>query len=248
MADFDQTTLWRLSNFERYRTNTGVSAFGRLSDQTLLPSTLLAELGRLEFEGSSGDVLEVVAACMRNHESALLCLQIDGLVVPVTLYPNEQLYHSPRDLLEDRGASLARATVLSTEPPGLRPPGHFQHERIGTLAHYRPLNPLLWAMAQNVPRSGLLSEIAGAAAYRATRRLHDDGLHPAGALDSAAEALTRETVSIRTISGWPGMSVERARRLLNGLYLLSALRLTRGGPAARAEPKPWFGLRGGKAR
>jgi hypothetical protein len=248
MSDFDQTTLWRLSSFERYRMNNGTSAFGKLADRTLLPTTLLSDLGRLELDGTGGDVLEVVAACMRHHESALLCLQLDGFVVPVTLFPSQQLYHSPRDLLADRGAALARATVLSTEPPGLRPLGHSQSERVGSPAHYRPLPPLLWAMAQHVARSSLLTEIAGAAAYRATRRLGDDGVTPGGALSSAADALTRETVSIRTIASWPGMSVERARRLLNGLYLLSALRLTRGGPAARAEPKPWFGLLGGKHR
>jgi hypothetical protein len=52
-------------------------------------------------------------------------------------------------------------------------------------------------------------------------------------------------VSLRTIAAWPGMSLERARRMLNGLYLVSALRLTRGHPAARAEPRSWLGFLGG---
>src|ERR1700712_52071 len=176
MSNFDQTTLWRVSNFERFRLNNGTSAFGKLADQTLLPTTLLSDLGRLEVDGSGGDVLEVVAACMRHHESALLCLQLEGYVVPVPLFPQQQLYHAPRDLLADRGVALAGVTVINAEPPGLRPPGHSQHERIGNPAHYRPLFPLLWALAQNVARTSLLNEIAGAAAYRATRRLSDDGL------------------------------------------------------------------------
>lgn len=245
MNDFHESTLWRISSFERFRAENGTSAFAHLDGPTLLPTTLLTDLSRLESAGVGGDLLEVAAACMRHHEAALLCLQIDGLVVPVTLFPTQQVYHSPRDLLVTQGASLARASVLTTEPPGLRPPGHHQHERVGRIDHYRPLPPLLWALAIHGARSNLLSEIAGDAAYRATRHLAEDGIGATGALSSAAEALTRETVSLRTIAAWPGMSLERARRMLNGLYLLSALRLTRGHPAARAEPRSWLGLLGG---
>ena len=245
MQDFNDSTLWRVSSFERYREQTGTSAFTQLDGPTLLPTTLLADLDRLEADGAAGDVLDVVAACMRHHEPALLCLQIDGLVWPVTLVPAQKLYHSPRDLLEAKGVHLARISVLTAEPPGVRPPGDPKHERIGQREHYRPLLPLLWALALNGARSSLLNEIAGAAAYRATRLLAEDGLSAAGALSSAADALTRETVSLRTIAAWPGMSLDRSRRLLNALYLMSALRITRGHPAARSEPKSWFQLLGG---
>ena len=94
-------------------------------------------------------------------------------------------------------------------------------------------------------RASLLNEIAGAAAYRATRRLAEDGISPAGAVASAAEALLRETVSLKTVAAWPGMSLDRARRLLNGLYLVSSLCVTRGHPAARAEPRSWLSMLGG---
>jgi len=245
MEEFDESTLWRISSFERFRAQNGTSAFARLDGPTLLPTTLLADLGRLENAGAGGDVLEVVAACMRHHEAALLCLQLDGMVVPVTLFPLQQVYHAPRDLLVNQGIGLSRVSVLTAEPPGLRPPGDKQHDRIGRLEHYRPLLPLMWALAMYGARSSLLAEIAGDAAYRAVRRLSEDGITASGALSSAAEALTRETVSLRTIAGWPGMSLERARRMLNGLYLVSALRLTRGHPAARAEPRSWLGLLGG---
>ena len=60
-----------------------------------------------------------------------------------------------------------------TEPPGMRPPGHTQHERIGKPEHYRPLLPLLWALATHGARSSLLAEISGDAAYRATRHLSE---------------------------------------------------------------------------
>ena len=135
--------------------------------------------------------------------------------------------------------------MLAAEPPGVRPPGHWMHERIAQATHYRPLAPLLWSLALAGPRATLLSEIAGTAAYRATRNPADEGLATPGALRSAAERLRRETVSLRTIAGWPGMSVERASRLLNGLYLVSALLATRGHPAARTEPKSLRDLFGG---
>jgi len=248
MSDFDESTLWRISSFERFRAHNGTSAFARLDGPTLLPTTLLADLGRIDNAGASGDVLEVVAACMRHHEAALLCLQQDGLVLPVTLFPMQKLYHAPRDLLALGGAGLARISVLTAEPPGLRPPGHHQHDRVGRIQHYRPLLPLLWALAIHGARSSLLAEISGDAAYRATRSPAEDGIAVIGALNPATEALMRETVSLRTIASWPGMSLDRARRMLNGLYLVSALRLTRGHPAARAEPRSWFGLRGTKTR
>jgi len=248
MSDFDEPTLWRISSFERYRLQHGTSAFSQLDGPTLLPTTLMADLGRLEREGADADVLEVVAACMRHHEAALLCLKLQGLVLPVTLFPSQGLYHCPRDLQEGSTTLLGHLSVLSVEPPGVRPPGHAQHDRVGQAAHYHALPPLLFALAVYGARSNLLNEIAGAAAYRATRRLAEDGISASGALASAAEAMTRETVSLKTVAAWPGMSVERARRLLNGLYLVSSLRVTRGHPAARSEPKSWLSILGGGSK
>ena len=245
MNDFDDSTLWRISGFERHRLQTGTSAFARLDGPTLLPTTLMADLRRLESAGDEGDALEIVAACMRHHEAALVCMQLDGLVWPITLFPTQGVYHSPSDLLASKGVALGRLTALTTEPPGLRPPGDVKHDRVGDPAHYHPLPQLLWALALHGGRSDLLTEISGAAAYRATRRLADEGITATGAVRSAAETLLHETVSLRTIAGWPGMSLERAKRLLNGLYLVSALRITRGHPAARAEPRSWFPFLGG---
>ena len=244
MRDFEESTLWRVSSFERIRQATGASGFARLDGPTVLPTTLLADLRRLDADPASNDVLEVVAACMRHREAALLCLQHQELVWPVTLFPQQGIYHSPRDMVQASGAGLGGLSLLTAEPPGVRPPGHWMHERVAQAEHYRELPPLLWWLALSGPRAALLSEIAGTAAYRATRRLADDGLAVTGALQAAAERLRRETVPLREIAAWPGMSVERASRLLNGLYLVSALLVTRVHPAARAEPKSLRGLLG----
>ena len=249
MRDFEDSTLWRVSEFERERFRTGSSAFARLGGPTVLPTTLLADLRRLDADGRSDDVLEVVAACMRHREPALLCLQYAGLVWPVTLFPSQLLYHSPRDMSQALPNLLATTTLLSAEPPGVRPPGHWMHERIAQADHYRSLLPWLWALALDGPRATLLAEIDGTVAYRALKLPADEGLALNGAMGSAALRLRRETVSLRTISGWPGMTTERASRLLNGLYLVSSLLTTRAHPAARAKPRGWLDLlRGAKAK
>jgi hypothetical protein len=94
----------------------------------------------------------------------------------------------------------------------------------------------------------LLSEIAGHAAYRVTLSREDRLLAP-GALGPAADRLRRETMSLRDIAKWPGMSTDRACRLLNALYLTSALMVMRSHPAARTEGGLLDRLRGlGKPR
>ena len=242
MRDFEASTLWRVSEFERERQRTGSSAFVRLDGPTVLPSPLDADLRRLGDRSASIDVLEVVAACMRHRESALLCLQYEGLVWPVTLFPSQQVYHSPRGLQQADIAALAGLSLLSTEPAGVRPPGHWQDERVAHADHYRRLAPLLWSLALHGPRPGLLHEISGPAAYRALKLPSDDGVSVTGALGSAALRLRRETASLRTIGSWPGMSTERACRLLNALYLTSALMASRAHPAARTEPRAWLDI------
>lgn len=249
MRDFDDSTLWRVSEFERVRRETGTSGFNRLDGPTLLSTTLMADLHRLD-PSLTGDMdaLEVIAACLRNRESALLYLSCEGLVWPVTLFPQQALYHSPRDLAIAAPASLSQVKLAHIEPPGLRPPGHWMHDRIGRSEQYRRLGPLLWAMAMYGPRGRILAEIGGTAAYRATRYPPEDGLYANGAMGSAAERLRRESVSLRDIAAWPGMSAERAGRLLNGLYLTSSLMITRAHPAARNDTGLVRGLLGGLRR
>jgi hypothetical protein len=184
---------------------------------------------------------------MRHRQSALLIMQHEGLVWPVTIFPAQMMYHSPIALHDSgRGVTgLADLRVLEAEPAGVRTPGPWL---LGPsidpvqASHYRELQPLLWRLALDGPRSTLLSEIAGTAAYRAIRSPVDEGLSTPGALGSACEHLRRETVSLRTIGHWPAMNVERASRLLNALYLASALLVSRTHPAARSAPKSGWRL------
>jgi hypothetical protein len=244
VRDFEDSTLWRISAFDRVKRQTGGSGFMRLDGPTLLPTTLLAELRRLDADPQSSDVLEVVAACMRHREAALLCLELEGLVWPVTLFPNEGVYHSPRPLDDGSIAALVGLRLAAAEPPGVRPPGHWMHERIGQATHYRPLGPLLWTLALHGPRRQLLADIGGHAAYRLVNGSDNERPNAAGALGSAIERLHYGSVSLSEIARWPGMSHERASRLLNALYLRGKLLTTRSHGASRDDPSGGRGLFG----
>ena len=236
MQDFDDSTLWRISEFERIRLETGSSGYARLNGPTVLPTTLVSELSRLEYSASGTDLMEVIAACMRHREPALIYVLHHELVWPVTVFPRERLYHSPRDLAPEIQRGARELSVHSVEPPGVRAPGHFMTERVAEEKHYRPLEPLLWELALHGPRGTLINEISGNAAYRVSPDFHLGALALSGAIGPAFQRLRRETASLRAISRWPGMNIDRAVRLLNGLYLLSGLMVLRMHPAARKEP------------
>jgi hypothetical protein len=223
MRNFDDSTLWRISAYERMRAETGDSGFARLDQRTVLPTTLHAELAQLDHERRSGDVLEVVAACMRNQESALVLLRHDDLVWPLTLFPRQAVYQLPRPILASLVESTRDLEVLSVEPPGLRPPDHHDRERVADAATYLPLPPLLWALALLAPRAALLGPLTGPVTFRLTAGFRPDAAAQAGALGAALQRLRQDGASAPQIARWPGMDAERTSRLLNGLYLQGGL-------------------------
>ena len=245
MRDFEDSTLWRISAFERARDAGQVGPAAGMGRPTLLPTTLLADLHRLQGDPSADDVLEVMAACMRHREAALLYLAHGSYVWPVTLFPSQLLYHSPRDVSDIAAeTALSKLALISAEPPGVRPPGHAMHERVAADDKYRPLAALLWAVALHGPRDMLLTEIGGRAAYRLASGRANDLPAALGALMPAALRLRQESASLREMGTWPGLSIQRASRLLNALYLTGALIVTRSHPAARREPTNWRNLLG----
>ena len=64
------------------------------------------------------------------------------------------------------------------------------------------------------------------------------GVPIAAAVKSVIERLRRKAVPLATIAGWPAMDRERAARLLNALYLQSALIVSRSHPDAARDG--WF--------
>jgi hypothetical protein len=240
----DPQTLWRVSAWERMRQQTGTSGFAALGGPSVLPTTLMSDLAKLGARRREGSALEVVASCVRHRESALLLCQHQSLVWPVTLYPQVGLYHVPRPMIESLVAHPQDLQVLSVEPPGLKPPGHAQWDRVGEPEHYRALPALLWAVALHAPAPDLLPDIAGRAAYRVTADFVLGELPVSGALVPALQRLRREISSLDEIAGWPGMTPGRALRLLNAVYLQGGLMVLRTHHAAREGSTERGGLLG----
>lgn len=236
MRDFEASTLWRISEFERIRAETGTSGYAALARESVLSSTLAADLREIGPHAESAEVVELLAACLRHREPALIYFRCEGLIWPITLFPAEGVYHSPRDVLEAGDTALAALQSGAVEPPGVRPPGHWMFERVGTKECYRPLAPALWAIALRGPSRGLVHHVGGFAAYRTLRNPATEGLPTPGAMRPAALNLHRESASLKQIASWPGMSLERASRLVNALYLTSNLMISRTHPNARHQP------------
>jgi hypothetical protein len=200
-----------------------------------LSPSLMQDLQRFERERGSHELLEVIAASLRHGCSLLIHLNLDGHVLPLTVFAVERLVHCPLTPEQLQSARLSTLSVLQVEPAVLRPPGGTDLRRAADPALVGPLDALTWALALRGARDTLLPELAGSAAYRAT---------PAGdlvapdlpaALAAAIVRLRREATNLREMAEWPGFDRERACRLLNGLYLQSALIVSRAHPAATNE-------------
>jgi hypothetical protein len=223
MREFDDSTLWRISAYERFREQSGHSGFATLNGGSVLRTTLMSELMTLENRQRSSNVVDVLAACLRKRESALILLRHRDLVWPLTVFPQSALYHLPRPIIDALDGGNRGLEVVAVEPPGLRPPGDLMSERIAEASNYRPLPPLAWALAMKAPHAELLSDIAGNVAYRVSANFIDDGIKLAGALSPVLRRLRSEIATLDQIASWPGMDRERAGRVLNGVYLQGGL-------------------------
>lgn len=243
---FGEPELMRVSAFERYLHEPGgprareVAAVG-MGQPGLSPS-LLADLSRFEHAGQASEALEVLAACVRHAQHVVIHLQMGDSVVPLTVFAVNRLVHCsvPLDtLLLNRPTELR---VMHVEPAVLRPPGDDVLSLVGEDQHYHSLRPVLWELALRGARGTLLPEIAGSVAYRMAPYVDLTGLRVAGALPAAIQKLEGERYTLREMADWPGFDTERASRLLNALYLQSALIVSRTRPAGFSES--WLGALG----
>jgi hypothetical protein len=239
---FGEPELLKTSVYRRYLDELaeGDSASGEGASTRLaqLSPSLQADLFRFEQSGGSSETLETVAACIRHSSRVTIYLQCGDRVVPLTVFPHEQLVHCPMDMTELVELHLAKLRVMHLEPATLRPPGDQDREFIGESRLYHPIAPLLWALALRGPRRELLPEIAGPAVYRAPPGLDVAALQIGGVLRAAIERLQRQATSLSEIATWPAFDRERAARLLNALYLQSGLIVSRSHPDAVREG--WF--------
>lgn len=238
---FGEPELMRASAFERYLQDldTGDSGSGGLTSRiSQLSPTLRDDLLRFERSGEGSEALEVVAACLRHATHLTIHLQCDERVLPLTVFAPERLVHCPMPMADLVFKHLPQWRVMQVEPAVLRPPGHPDRALIGAAELHHPLEPLLWQLALRGQRRELLPEIAGPAVYRTAPGLDIDALPARGALMAAIRRLAREPVSLRELSAWPGLDRDRASRLLNALYLLAGLIVSRAHPAAAGERRP----------
>lgn len=227
--------LMRISDFRRYlqqsqdrgdRTNTRLSS---------LSPSLLQDLQRFQREGHGSELLEVIAAALRHGKSLLIHLGLEAHVIPLTVFPVQRLAHTPMPPGALLALRLNALEVLQVEPALLEPPDSRERSLVGEPALYGPLGSLTWALAMRGARDMLLPELNGSAAYRVTPGADLKGLEPGGTLNAAIARLRRESTNLREIAEWPGFGRERAARLVNALYLQSALIVSRTHPAATNE-------------
>ena len=236
---FGAPELLKASTYRRYLDDLDARAGpgGPGTRLSQLSPSLQADLLRFEHDGSVSEALEIVAACIRHASRVTIYLQYDERVVPLTVFPEERLVHSPLTVPQLLADPLS-LRVLHVEPATLRPLGDPERALVGERRHYHALAPLLWALALRGPRTTLLPEIAGPAVYRVAPGLTTAALPVPGVLKAAVERLRRQATSLSAIAAWPGFDRERAARLLNALYLQAGLIVSRSHPDAVRES--WF--------
>ncbi len=231
---FGTPDLMRVSDFQRYLDELEVGARGEgvPGFQASLSPSLMMDLQRVEQSGQPTDVLVVLAASLRHGHALAVHLRNGERVLPLTVFPAQQLAHCPVPIEELLSGRLSELQVLHVEPAVLRPPGDAQAALVGDFHLYCPLPQLGWDLALRGARDELLPEIAGQAAYRIApgTDLRNFGL--SGSLLAAVARLQRQSMNLRDLADLPGFDRLRAARLLNALYLQAGLIVSRTHPAA----------------
>jgi hypothetical protein len=212
----------------------GVGVAGtRLSS---LDTSVMQDLLRFDHVGGSGpglEALEVMAAALRHGRSLRVEMSHDAREVVWTVFPNQKLFHCLLPARDRRRLSLSRLQVERVEPSRREPPAHEART-----PHIFALAPMLWGLALNGSRSELLPEIAGSVAYRISpsgELATLQNVEMGETLAAAVARLRRETTALGEIERWPGFNRDLAQRLLNGLYLNSALMVSRTHPRAISD-------------
>lgn len=204
---------------------------------SLLQDLMRAELG----QGAQRAMLDVLAAAVRHGQGVSTRLHLGDDQLPVlTVLPRQRLMHCGMSLKALMATDLASWQVLEVMPAVVHvptPPFGQAHEPIA--APFGQLAPLLWAVALAGARGSLLPELAGQAAYRVSPGAQLTGLYMPGPMLACIASLRRQTSSFLNVASWPDVGPERAARLLNALYLQSALIISRTHPAATNEG--WIG-------
>jgi hypothetical protein len=237
--------LMRASAYSRFLDEVlGDGPEGRPVDTRIstLSASLRDDLMRFQRDGASFEIVEVIAACVRHTKHVTVHLQCGENMLPITVFPLEQLVHCPVPFAELVELHLPISRVMHVEPALLRPPGDEEIWLVAAARDHHPLPVLLWELAMRGTRRELLPEIAGAAVYRVAPGLDLGALPASGALLVAAHRMKQRTYNLREVAALPGMNMERAVRMLNALYLTAGLIVSRSHP--NGLPERWLKRRG----
>lgn len=232
--------LMRASTFRRAQEDERLLADDdRISTRlsSLMPS-LHQDLLRFEQKGRQSELLEVMAGAVRHAHPVTVHLQLVDHVLALTVFPVQRLAHCVLPMWRFFELQLTDLEVLRVERTQMPVPDLLRLAQSSEQAHVAPLGKLLWELSLRGSRDELLPEIAGQAAYRITPTLNLAALELSGSLASACDRLRRQTTNLREIAEWPGFDRARAMRMLNGLYLLAGLMVSRSHPAATNDG--WF--------
>lgn len=232
-----------LSSFETERffaefEKTRVAGATRLSDLSPALMRDLLRFGPGCAPGQGLDLVEVMAGALRHGRDVQLAVRVPATepgardrVGMLRLLPSAHLAAGPASVLPMSNALAARLTVLHVMPvavtAGAADPAEPPECRL-------PLAALAWQLALHGARARLLPEIGGVAAYRATPGADLSGLPLAPAQARAVTELRQGMRPLAEIARLPGLDTESASRLLNALYLQSALMISRSLPGAIA--------------
>lgn len=208
------------------RSGPGSSEAGHTRLESLSPS-LLQDLQRFasHYDPVEGlDLLEVLAAALRHHSALQLHLQDGDRLLTLAVLPARRLLRWTLAVPPWQTLHLAELHVLRVASDGERPttPGRDEHDF--------DLSPMLWELALRGARGALLPEIAEPATYRVNPGASLDVMAEGSPLAGAVQRLQGTTTALREIAALPGFDRDRAIRLLNALYLQSALIVTRSHP------------------
>ena len=199
-----------------------------------LNPSLLQDLQRFAADHGPGDgldLLEVLAASLRHNSALRLHLQDDKTVLEMTVLPASRQVRCHLDTAPWLVLGLLTLRVLRVASLAYDGSEGAAANSEAAGRSY-DLGPLLWHMALHGARGDLLPEIGGVATYRVTPGASLDVAEPVGALAEAVVRLQGQTTPLREVAQWPGFDRDRATRLLNALYLQSALIVTRSHPGA----------------
>lgn len=194
--------------------------------RSTLSGTLQDDVARFLASPDPSDLLPVIAASIRHSKALALHLTLaDGMLRLVTL-PRMQAYACDRDLHAFFGPSMATLRLQRVDEG--------THAAIDVTGFHRGmLSDLVWQVALFGSRRQLLPEIEGTLAYRITGR----AFREAPVLPGIAEVLKRLSgapARLEELTPW-GAPPDLAPRVLNALYLRSALIVTR---ACAPRPRP----------